>query len=97
MMAFPSYDVDKLLHTSLYRVKQLYGWAQDVGELRSLEIAVGGAAMHDSKVSRYLHEVESRNIFTDGEALKQTMTEDNKRAAAEAVERMLQKRRQQSK
>lgn len=88
MMAFPSYDLEKLLHTSYKRVLQLFSLADKSSTMRKLEYSIGGAALHDTKIGQILQQVELTATVTDKAAMKSVMTDEAKIKAAEALRRM---------
>lgn len=96
MMAFPAYDLDKLLHTSYCRVGQLFVLAMDASDMRKYEMALGGAALHDSKLGNQLRQVELESTVTEQGALDDVMSDASKLQAAAAVQKMLDRRRKES-
>ncbi len=93
MTSFPAYDLDKLLHTSYYRVVQLFSLANRSSDMKKFEIAIGNAALHDSKVGQALQQSEALATKPDNEAVQRLMTEQARNKADQDVQRYLQSRK----
>ena len=85
MLYFPTYDLQKLLHTPYIRVLQLFCLAEKAKAIKKAEILSGSAGLHSQKQAQQVFEVENSMLVSDKKELEEILTEDNKRKAAEGV------------
>lgn len=85
MMYFPSYDLQRLLHTPYISVLQLFCLAEKAKAIKKTEILDGSSGLHSQKRAQQLFEIENSMLSTDKSELSKVVTEESKKRAAEKV------------